>query len=101
MYGDTGTIPATAARGTLWPVFIRGPNKAISHCEATVVVITESIRDVQTPQIPFLWETYWKGQKTNGYFGSSDSWRSTFIHLPLITQRTLRLWCGKKPKSNA
>ncbi len=54
---------------SLQPVFIRAPNKAVSLCEAAVVVITESIRDVQTPQIPFLWETHWKGQKTNGYFG--------------------------------
>lgn len=84
----------------LWSVFIRDPNKAISHHAATGVVITESIRDVQTPQIPFLWETYWKRQKTNGSFGSSDSWRCTFLHLPQITWKTLRLWCANKPKAN-
>lgn len=100
MYIDNHTI--TSAQNTqdnsLWSVFIRDSNKAISDCAATVVVITESIRDVQTAPTPFLWETYRKGQKINGWFGTSDSWRCTFLHLPQITRRTLRLWCGNKPK---
>lgn len=100
VYIDTHKITSAKTHTSLYPVFIRDPNKAIRHCEATAAVITESIRDVQTPQIPFLWESYWKGQKTNGYFGSSDSWRCTFIHLPQITQRRLQLWCANKPKSN-
>lgn len=65
--------PQPSTQPSVCPVFIRDPNKAISHCAAKVAVITESIRDVQTPQIPFSWETYWKGQKTNRQFGTSDS----------------------------